>query len=129
MAAGLLDREAERRALAEDVALADEALQGRRAHAHGERRLLGLARRRRLGEEVSHGRSTPAMGEAEDYSQPILAGGAASDYERYLNTELLALQKGEASGCTGTSSSSRSRTSRPSCGSSCAGRTPARPLA
>ena len=33
---------------------------------------------------------------AEDYSQPILAGGAASDYERYLNTEeLLALQKGE----------------------------------
>ena len=34
--------------------------------------------------------------EAEDYSQPILAGGAASDYERYLNTEeLLALQKGD----------------------------------
>ena len=34
--------------------------------------------------------------EAEDYSQPILTGGAASDYERYLNTEeLLALQKGE----------------------------------
>jgi tryptophan 2,3-dioxygenase len=34
--------------------------------------------------------------EAEDYSQPILEGGAPSDYERYLNTdELLALQKGE----------------------------------
>ena len=34
--------------------------------------------------------------EADDYSQPILAGGAASDYERYLLTEeLLALQKGE----------------------------------
>jgi tryptophan 2,3-dioxygenase len=34
--------------------------------------------------------------EAEDYSQPILEGAAASDYERYLNTEeLLALQKGE----------------------------------
>ena len=34
--------------------------------------------------------------EAEDYSQPILTGGAASDYERYLNTEeLLALQKGD----------------------------------
>ena len=34
--------------------------------------------------------------EAEDYSQPILERGAASDYERYLNTdELLALQKGE----------------------------------
>src|ERR671923_2984491 len=32
---------------------------------------------------------------AEDYSQPILAGEAASDYERYLSTdELLALQKG-----------------------------------
>jgi tryptophan 2,3-dioxygenase len=31
---------------------------------------------------------------AEDYSQPILPGGAPSDYERYLNTaELLALQK------------------------------------
>jgi tryptophan 2,3-dioxygenase len=35
------------------------------------------------------------VGDAEDYSQPVLAGGAASDYERYLNTEeLLALQKG-----------------------------------
>jgi tryptophan 2,3-dioxygenase len=34
--------------------------------------------------------------EAEDYSQPVLTGGAASDYERYLNTEeLLALQKGD----------------------------------
>jgi tryptophan 2,3-dioxygenase len=34
--------------------------------------------------------------EAEDYSQPILEGGAVSDYERYLNTdELLALQKSE----------------------------------
>jgi tryptophan 2,3-dioxygenase len=32
--------------------------------------------------------------EAEDYSQPVLAGEAGSDYERYLNTEeLLALQK------------------------------------
>jgi tryptophan 2,3-dioxygenase len=32
--------------------------------------------------------------EAEDYSQPILPGGAGSDYERYLSTdELLALQK------------------------------------
>jgi tryptophan 2,3-dioxygenase len=34
------------------------------------------------------------MSEAEDFSQPILPGEAASDYERYLNTdELLALQK------------------------------------
>ena len=32
--------------------------------------------------------------EAEDYSQPVLPGGGASDYERYLRTdELLALQK------------------------------------
>lgn len=32
--------------------------------------------------------------EAEDYSQPLLAGQGASDYERYLRTdELLALQK------------------------------------
>ena len=30
----------------------------------------------------------------EDFSQPVLAGDAASDYERYLNTDgLLALQK------------------------------------
>jgi tryptophan 2,3-dioxygenase len=30
----------------------------------------------------------------EDFSEPVLAGGAASDYERYLNTdELLSLQK------------------------------------
>src|SRR5215213_6970056 len=32
--------------------------------------------------------------EAEDYSQPVLAGAGASDYERYLRTDdLLALQK------------------------------------
>jgi tryptophan 2,3-dioxygenase len=35
-----------------------------------------------------------AAGEAEDYSQPLLPGEGASDYERYLRTdELLALQK------------------------------------
>ena len=35
-----------------------------------------------------------ATGEAEDFSEPILAGEGASDYERYLRTdELLALQK------------------------------------
>jgi tryptophan 2,3-dioxygenase len=34
------------------------------------------------------------VAEAEDFSQPILAGEGASDYERYLRTdELLALQK------------------------------------
>ena len=32
--------------------------------------------------------------EGEDFSQPVLAGQGASDYERYLRTdELLALQK------------------------------------
>jgi tryptophan 2,3-dioxygenase len=36
-----------------------------------------------------------AANEAEDFSQPVLPGGAKTDYERYLNTEeLLALQKG-----------------------------------
>jgi tryptophan 2,3-dioxygenase len=36
-----------------------------------------------------------AADEAQDYSQPVLPGGAPSDYERYLNTEeLLSLQKG-----------------------------------
>ena len=35
-----------------------------------------------------------ASGVEEDYSQPVLSGGGASDYERYLRTdELLALQK------------------------------------
>ena len=35
-----------------------------------------------------------ASGVEEDYSQPILPGQGASDYERYLRTdELLALQK------------------------------------
>jgi len=38
--------------------------------------------------------SAKAAGEVEDYSEPILAGAGASDYERYLRTdELLALQK------------------------------------
>jgi tryptophan 2,3-dioxygenase len=37
------------------------------------------------------------VAEAEDFSQPILAGEGASDYERYLRTdELLALQKSTA---------------------------------
>jgi tryptophan 2,3-dioxygenase len=36
-----------------------------------------------------------ATHETEDFSQPVLPGGASSDYERYLRTdELLALQKG-----------------------------------
>jgi tryptophan 2,3-dioxygenase len=38
--------------------------------------------------------SANAAGEVDEYSQPILAGKGASDYERYLRTdELLALQK------------------------------------
>jgi tryptophan 2,3-dioxygenase len=38
--------------------------------------------------------SAKAAGEVDDYSEPILAGPGASDYERYLRTdELLSLQK------------------------------------
>ena len=38
--------------------------------------------------------SANAAGEIEDFSQPVLPGDGASDYERYLRTdELLALQK------------------------------------
>ena len=38
-----------------------------------------------------------ATHEAEDYSEPILAGEGGSDYERYLRTDaLLALQKSAA---------------------------------
>jgi tryptophan 2,3-dioxygenase len=38
-----------------------------------------------------------ATGEVEDYSQPLLPGEGASDYERYLRTdELLSLQKSPA---------------------------------
>jgi tryptophan 2,3-dioxygenase len=38
--------------------------------------------------------SAKAAGEVDDYSEPVLAGKGASDYERYLRTdELLALQK------------------------------------
>jgi tryptophan 2,3-dioxygenase len=38
--------------------------------------------------------SAKAAGEIEDYSEPILEGAGASDYERYLRTdELLSLQK------------------------------------
>ncbi len=49
-------------------------------------------RRDRHGRQYAH-RMTEH--EAEDFSQPLLAGTAPTDYERYLNTEeLLALQKG-----------------------------------
>ena len=42
----------------------------------------------------SGGDPMPGVSAAEDYSQPILSGQGASDYERYLRTdELLALQK------------------------------------
>ena len=78
--------------------LADELLERARPQAHGERRAFREALACGFGEEVSHGpKYAPDMAphEAEDYSQPVLPGGAASDYERYLNTdELLALQKG-----------------------------------
>jgi tryptophan 2,3-dioxygenase len=43
---------------------------------------------------AAHEAQNRAREQAEDLSQPILAGDAASDYERYLRTdELLALQK------------------------------------
>jgi tryptophan 2,3-dioxygenase len=50
---------------------------------------------RRVGEEVAHpSQYAPAVATHEDYSEPILAGDGASDYERYLNTDaLLGLQK------------------------------------
>jgi tryptophan 2,3-dioxygenase len=51
----------------------------------------------RVGEKIAHGgkyAAAVATGEVEDYSQPVLPGEGASDYERYLRTdELLALQK------------------------------------
>ena len=99
----LFDREPERRARAQDVLLSDELLERARSQADREGRVLQLAILRGLGEEVSHAakyaqavapHSDPGP-EPEDYSQPVLEGGAPSDYERYLNTEgLLALQKG-----------------------------------
>ena len=99
----LFDRQPERRARAQDVLLSDELLERARSEANREGRVLQLAILRGLGEEVSHAakyaqavapHSDPGP-EPEDYSQPVLEGGAPSDYERYLNTEgLLALQKG-----------------------------------
>jgi tryptophan 2,3-dioxygenase len=83
------------------VALTDEIVERTRSEPHRERRVLRLTLASRFREEVSHAEkyaqamaTEPASG-AEDYSQPILPGDAASDYERYLATdELLALQKG-----------------------------------
>jgi tryptophan 2,3-dioxygenase len=44
---------------------------------------------------AAHEAQQPENPQADDFSEPILPGGAASDYERYLNTdELLSLQKG-----------------------------------
>jgi tryptophan 2,3-dioxygenase len=85
------------------VLLADELIEGAGAEANREGRVLRLPIARGLREEVSHAaKYAPAVAahsdpgpEPEDYSQPVLPGGAPSDYERYLNTEgLLALQKG-----------------------------------
>ena len=93
----LLDREPERRARAEDVLLADELVEvfgrsrvasgatcGMRSRAASEKRSLTARSMLRPG----------SVTEVEDFSEPILPGTAASDYERYLRTdELLALQK------------------------------------
>jgi tryptophan 2,3-dioxygenase len=77
--------------------LAHELVERARPETDSERRAISKVLPRGLGEEVSHAaKYAPAMAgtEAEDYSQPLLSGSAASDYERYLNTdELLALQK------------------------------------
>ena len=80
--------------------LPDELVESPRAKAGGKRRRLGLPLLRRLRKEVSHSAkyaqavAAHEAPETEDFSQPILEGGAASDYERYLNTDgLLALQK------------------------------------
>jgi tryptophan 2,3-dioxygenase len=44
---------------------------------------------------AAHEAQQPSSDDVEDFSQPVLPGGAPSDYERYLSTdELLALQKG-----------------------------------
>ena len=84
----------------------DELVERPRPEPGGEGGGRGLPFLRRVGEEVSHAaKYAPAMAAHEvqqpenqqevDYGQPILPGGAASDYERYLSTdELLSLQKG-----------------------------------
>ncbi len=78
--------------------LTHEVLERARSQPNRQRRGLREAVCGGFREEVSHDpKYAPDMAshEAEDYSQPILSGAAASDYERYLNTEqLLALQKG-----------------------------------
>jgi tryptophan 2,3-dioxygenase len=85
------------------VLLSDELVERSGPQADRQRRVLGLPSPGRLGEKVSHAgkyaqdvaASSDASPESEDYSQPVLAGTAGSDYERYLRTDdLLALQKG-----------------------------------
>ena len=91
----LLDRPAQRRSFAEHVRLAHQLGERARPEALRQRRVRGRAlrgRRRRRGR--SYSQYAPAVATHEDYSEPILAGEGASDYERYLNTDaLLALQK------------------------------------
>ena len=93
----VLDRPAQGRAGAEHVLLADELVERARPKPLRERRVGGGTLARRVGEEVAHAaKYAPlvATHEAEDFSQPVLAGEGESDYERYLNTDaLLKLQK------------------------------------
>ena len=91
----LLDRAAERRPLPEDVLLADQLVERARPQPLRERRERLGALPGGIGEEVAHTSSMlRPVATHEDFSEPVLAGSAASDYERYLNTdELLALQK------------------------------------
>jgi tryptophan 2,3-dioxygenase len=77
------------------VALTDELGEPRGAHPLRQRGMGGRALAGRVGEEVAHARQyAPDVATHEDFSEPILEGEGASDYERYLRTdELLALQK------------------------------------
>ncbi len=99
------DSEPKRGALTEYVLLAHQLVECARPKPRRQRRVRGLQLLRGVGEEVSHAaKYAPGMAAheaqepgpgTEDFSEPILPGGGASDYERYLNTDgLLALQKG-----------------------------------
>ena len=91
----LLDREPQRRALAEDVPLARRSRRASRGRSRCASGATSEARSLRgVGEEVAHAGSMLRRVAVEDFSQPVLPGEGASDYERYLRTdELLALQK------------------------------------
>ena len=117
----LLDREAQRRAGAEDVLLADELVERPRTDALRQRRDLPMPLRGRFAEEVAQAASMLTLHVRDGRGLRhvrILPGDAPTDYERYLNTEeLLALQKGPGGvGAPRRAPLPGRRTSRPSCG-------------